>query len=213
MHTVYLNNQQYTAQNVNASLVVAFLSAILLIRFLVKSKLAGTLTWQNVLGRVVLTIYAVLVAFLTLTFYRWPSFGTYIDVIKGYGGLGQYEFWRLSVFHPEGVAFSWYQMLANISLFIPLGLLAPLVLPKWRGFFKMLPKIFLTSLIIETIQGISTFFYLSNRLFDANDLVTNTTGGVIGYILYKLVVRYIRIEEQRFSQGKHFKEKQDESDF
>lgn len=105
MHTVYLNNQQYTARNVNASLVVAFLSAILLIRFLVKSKLAGTLTWQNVLGRVVLTIYAVLVAFLTLTFYRWPSFGTYIDVIKGYGGLGQYEFWRLSVFHPEGVAF------------------------------------------------------------------------------------------------------------
>lgn len=104
-------------------------------------------------------------------------------------------------------------MLANISLFIPLGLLAPLVLPKWRGIFKIIPKIFLTSLIIETIQGISTFFYLSHRLFDANDLVTNTTGGVIGYILYKFVVRYIRIEKQLFSQGKHFKEKQDESDF
>lgn len=54
MHTVYLNNQQYTAQNVNASLVVAFLSAILLIRFFVKSKLAGTLTWQNILGRLAL---------------------------------------------------------------------------------------------------------------------------------------------------------------
>lgn len=100
MHTVYLNNQQYTAQNVNASLVVAFLSVILLLRYLLKSKGEGALAWQNILGRLALAGYAVLVAFLTLTFYRWPSFGTYIDVIKGYGGLGQYEFWRLSVFHP-----------------------------------------------------------------------------------------------------------------
>ncbi len=40
------------------------------------------------------------------------------------------------------------------------------------------------SLAIECTQLIMSFFYFGNRIFDVNDLLFNTIGGAMGYLLY-----------------------------
>lgn len=67
----------------------------------------------------------------------------------------------------------------NIIMTIPFGFLLPLVSPKTK-----LPKIilytFLLSLSIELLQPLISDF----RTSDITDIITNLTGGIIGYTLY-----------------------------
>ena len=75
--------------------------------------------------------------------------------------------------------------LLNILLFIPLGIFLPML---WKEnynnkFSKVLIFGFLLSLIIEILQ-IFTF-----RLTDINDLITNTLGTVIGYLIYMKLLK------------------------
>ncbi|MGO0155003.1 VanZ family protein [Leuconostoc mesenteroides] len=188
MHIVYLNNQQYIAQSVHATTIFLLLCVYILSRHILKSLRNKSFSWQGLLGRVIFSVYATLVATFTLSFYKWSSFATYLSVIKGYGGFGQYTFAHLSFFNADNVAFSWYQLTGNFMLLLPLGFLAPFLFPKWRGLLHIVPRIFLTTLTIEIIQGTSTFFYLSNRIFDMNDLAVNTIGGIVGYIIYRMTI-------------------------
>jgi glycopeptide antibiotics resistance protein len=74
------------------------------------------------------------------------------------------------------------QLLLNILLFIPLGLLIPLAFsgPKWN-FIKIFFISFLTASLIEVTQ-----LFLVGRVFDINDLLANTSGGIIGYLLFQV---------------------------
>lgn len=71
----------------------------------------------------------------------------------------------------------------NILLFVPFGYLLPLVLTGARNWWKAILIGFGFSLLIETIQ-------LTTRLgwFDASDLLHNTIGTWIGWIIYKKVL-------------------------
>ena len=95
MHIVYLNNQQYIAQSVHATTIVSLFCVYILLRHTLKSLRNKSFSWRGLLGRAILSVYATLVAAFTLTFYKWPSFATYLAVIKGYGGFGQYSFVHL----------------------------------------------------------------------------------------------------------------------
>lgn len=83
MHIVYLNNQQYIAQSVHATTIVSLLCVYILLRHTLKSLRNKSFSWRGLLGRAILSVYATLVAAFTLTFYKWPSFATYLAVIKG----------------------------------------------------------------------------------------------------------------------------------
>lgn len=67
----------------------------------------------------------------------------------------------------------------NVLLFLPLGFLVPLFCGRFRSFHAALLLGVSCSLFIELAQ---IFTY---RLSDVNDLVTNTTGAVLGYLLAK----------------------------
>ena len=45
------------------------------------------------------------------------------------------------------------------------------------------------SLFIETTQVILDLLFNFNRVFEVDDLITNTFGGVLAYLLYQLVRR------------------------
>ncbi|CCK19350.1 hypothetical protein BN193_03990 [Lactococcus raffinolactis 4877] len=45
------------------------------------------------------------------------------------------------------------------------------------------------SLSIETTQVILDLLFNFNRVFEVDDLITNTLGGVLAYLLYQLVRR------------------------
>ena len=70
-------------------------------------------------------------------------------------------------------------LLGNLIGFIPLGLLAPMVFERIRSVKGMLLVSFCTSLLYETIQLVSGL-----GVFDIDDLILNTAGGVLGYLVF-----------------------------
>ena len=65
----------------------------------------------------------------------------------------------------------------NIILFIPFGLLLPMI-KKLKGYRHL--TWFSFSLMIELIQPL----LLYSRISDITDIITNTTGALLGYLLY-----------------------------
>jgi len=70
-------------------------------------------------------------------------------------------------------------ILGNIIGFIPLGILLPILLRRPHRARKTVGTIFLISLLFETIQLVTNL-----GVFDVDDLILNTFGGAIGYVLY-----------------------------
>lgn len=79
------------------------------------------------------------------------------------------------------------QNVANIFLLFPLVFALCLLKPGIQEQFKVLLISFLMSLAIETTQAILDLLFDFNRVFEVDDLITNTLGGVLAYLLYKIV--------------------------
>lgn len=77
------------------------------------------------------------------------------------------------------------QYILNIFLFVPLGFLLSLLWGKCRRFFATVSIGFLFSLAIEAMQ---LFCY---RATDIDDLITNTLGTVVGYVLHLVINRVL----------------------
>lgn len=75
-------------------------------------------------------------------------------------------------------------LFGNIFAFSPFGFLLPFMRDRKTGFFTVLFGTFCFSLSIESMQLI---FKLG--VFDVDDLLMNTIGGIIGYLAYKIVRR------------------------
>lgn len=71
------------------------------------------------------------------------------------------------------------QLAMNVVFFLPLGYFMKRVF-RWK-FATALSAMFLTSLLIETTQltGIWGIYPCAYRLFDVDDLITNTLGGIL----------------------------------
>ncbi|MFF8606809.1 VanZ family protein [Streptomyces sp. NPDC015346] len=71
------------------------------------------------------------------------------------------------------------QLGGNIVLGIPFGLLLPVLAPRARGLFRVVILTALTMLLVELVQGA----LVTGRAFDIDDVILNTTGAVLGYLL------------------------------
>jgi glycopeptide antibiotics resistance protein len=75
-------------------------------------------------------------------------------------------------------------IIGNIALFIPFSYIVTDVINvicKKTNFFISTIYVLLTSLSIEVIQ------YFIGRSFDIDDIMLNFVGGILGYIIYKLI--------------------------
>lgn len=79
-----------------------------------------------------------------------------------------------------------FQLIANIAMFIPFGFLLPQV--KDYKFIKVLLIAFLATLSIELLQPL----IVSYRISDITDVITNTSGAIIGYIIYYIFYKLIK---------------------
>jgi len=77
---------------------------------------------------------------------------------------------------------NWANVLLNIAMFVPLGILLPWIHKLFRKWYVMLGSGFACSLAIEIFQAIT-----GRGLFDVDDLFANTLGAIFGYGLYKAV--------------------------
>ena len=75
----------------------------------------------------------------------------------------------------------------NILMFVPMGII--LSFYNESKFSKVLFKSFLWSLAIELIQLLLGILVSGTRIVDIDDLIMNTIGGVIGYLVFILIIR------------------------
>ena len=78
-------------------------------------------------------------------------------------------------------------VMGNTAMFIPTGVILPIIYNKLNTFWKVIGVGALISLCIEIIQ--LPFF---ERTSDVDDLLLNTLGVAIGYLIYKLVLKPIK---------------------
>lgn len=84
----------------------------------------------------------------------------------------------------------------NVIMTIPFGFLFPLTKKENQKFLKTVLYCFLLSLTIELLQP-----FTFSRSSDITDLITNVTGGIIGYMFY-LMFRPLTNKILNFIKGK-----------
>lgn len=87
-----------------------------------------------------------------------------------------YEAWVTKSF------IGWRNILLNIGMFIPFGVLFPMCWDRKIGLRKFIIIVLLTSLSIEIAQYVS-----STGLFEIDDLTNNLLGSLIGFSAWKLL--------------------------
>lgn len=72
----------------------------------------------------------------------------------------------------------------NIALFMPFGFLYPLVFKKKETCWSVLLASFLFSCLLEAFQLV-----FHTGFCDVDDVLLNTTGGILGYLFYAVIYR------------------------
>ena len=129
-------------------------------------------------------------------------FGYYLFGLLTVTGIG---FTSTMNFHPN---ISWTPFIGmitgpvdtalNIFLFIPFGLFLPLLFKKFNNIKATALAGLLFSLSVELVQ---LFNWGSS---DINDLMTNTGGACIGYLIYCLLAKVLPSKLKKQLQAKHF---------
>lgn len=81
--------------------------------------------------------------------------------------------------------FTWENLITNlvgnILVFSPMGILIPIFMKRRVGILYIGGASFLLSFFIETVQLVFKI-----GVFDVDDLMMNTAGGLIGYLVYRI---------------------------
>ena len=93
--------------------------------------------------------------------------------------LNMIDVYRIAL---EGNSVFLTQLIGNILMFVPFGILVPVCFRRARSVWKILAVSFSFSLAIETTQ-----LYTHTGLFELVDLLNNTAGGLIGYFLFQII--------------------------
>lgn len=85
-----------------------------------------------------------------------------------------------ATYRENGIWMVLYLVVGNIAWFVPFGFLLPMIWQRLKSFY-IIPLGFLLSLVIESSQ-----LALNNGMFEIDDLVLNTAGCAVGYLIYKI---------------------------
>ena len=77
---------------------------------------------------------------------------------------------------------------ANIVMFVPFGVLVPLLWPAADSWRRMLVRALLTSATIEVVQLVLDLTIGGKRTVDVNDLISNGIGALLGLALLRLAL-------------------------
>jgi len=141
---------------------------------------------NQLVNRVLLVCYLVLLSLTSL----WP---TPVDN----GGLVRQITSTVLKFCHEISWLRWLQYnqleaLANVLLYLPLGVFLVVLFPKLRLRWTMMIPV-VVSILAEVIQR----FYLPSRYSTLDDVYHNALGGVIGVIISASTRRWLRLKSQR----------------
>ena len=111
------------------------------------------------------------------------TFGRLVFLLTPFNSL-----WNLGeVTSPIQLFWIFLQNALNILLLFPLIFQLLYLIPSLRKTKRVILFSFLLSLSIECTQLILDFLFDFNRVFEIDDLWTNTLGGYLAWVLYKLL--------------------------
>jgi len=82
-------------------------------------------------------------------------------------------------------------LIGNIIIFIPLAIFVPLLLKNFTGIRKVILITFFIRLAFEIIQLFTLF-----GSFDVDDLILNSLGGIIGYMIFIVIYNLFVINKK-----------------
>jgi glycopeptide antibiotics resistance protein len=142
--------------------------------------------------------------FLWILLFLYLSLVTKLILFKNYVGTIQYSnyhgvltfrqnlqranfvpFKTLGVMVGQVDTFVIQNILGNVFLFIPLGILLPILIPSVASFSRISIAGIALSAMYEVIQLIKVY-----GIFDVDDIILNSIGAVIGFIIYKQFSHY-----------------------
>ncbi|MGH4125565.1 MAG: VanZ family protein [Clostridium sp.] len=92
-------------------------------------------------------------------------------------------------------------ILGNMLLLLPFGLLLPMLWEKFENIRNTLLISFIFSFSIEILQLLSYYIGNRGRSFDIDDIILNTFGAWIGYMFYKKIL--LKMSNKQFLNGIH----------
>lgn len=145
-----------------------------------------------------LIIYTVFVLILTLAPYKgnvkfdasynltlFKSINNYAKHMQNFGIINTeaFKYLPFEIIHfTNGIlTVSFKNILGNLFLFLPLGFLSSFLIKS-----KKLMSVFTYSLLFSTLIEVMQYIFLTSRRADVDDVILNTVGGVLGYLLYKV---------------------------
>jgi glycopeptide antibiotics resistance protein len=73
------------------------------------------------------------------------------------------------------------QLIGNLLLLLPVGLLGPIAFPAMNGWLRVIGVALLLSVAIEVAQ-----LWIPNRMADVDDVLLNVAGAMLGYAILSL---------------------------
>ncbi|WP_405083176.1 VanZ family protein [Paenibacillus chitinolyticus] len=107
--------------------------------------------------------------------------GTWIDFQYNFHPFEAY-FYENNYRNPKSLIYNFF---GNILLFVPFGILLPLLYISFKKFKNYFLFLISTILCIEFIQ-----LFTRVGIFDIDDIVLNSIGGVLGYFIIKKLLNY-----------------------
>lgn len=137
--------------------------------------------WKTAILLLLLVGYLAMIAYVTLWRYGGQSSAN-LHLFRGYR-----EAWNIYGRR------NWQNVLLNVAMFMPLGILLPLVVKYFRNFYWTLAAGFGASMVIELTQLVT-----KRGAFDVDDLFNNTLGTMLGFCLVMIMIMLIRREKKQF---------------
>ena len=123
----------------------------------------------------------------------WSTFFVYIIVVlgatlgirsSGYeGSMNLHLFSSYIEAYNSFSKVSWRNIILNILMFVPLGIILPLIFRKCRKFWVTYLVGFLSTVLLEVIQLVT-----KRGIFEFDDIFNNTLGCVIGYGIIMIIL-------------------------
>lgn len=127
-------------------------------------------------------LFLIYFAFISESFGRWGQDTDYRYNFTMFQEIRRFWDYRSVV----GLEWAVINLLGNVICFMPFGFFVPVLKKRSADIFEMALYSFCGSLFIETLQLV-----LKIGVFDVDDLLLNTVGGVLGYVLYRCLKKVI----------------------
>ena len=97
-------------------------------------------------------------------------------------------FWSYRAYLTSGSRIRLVEIVCNIIMFIPFGILIPMLFSWTRNFFVFMVYNAAFTVFIESAQ-----YYTTRGLFELDDIFNNALGGMIGFFIFYIIYKFIDV--------------------